>query len=141
MLRVGSFLESMLLGHVSKILFRQHRPGAEVRPASSSAPQECRLEPPAGTRGGPLGCSEWLIRNGKRVRSSSRPALPSDALGLYPGCIRSAGYKPSYIERDGEDVVEAHGLSPIRGTSVCCSAKTNLPTRRQPTANWDVNPS
>ena len=79
--------------------------------------------------------------NGKSVRSSSRPALLSDALGFYPGRIRSAGYKPSYIEHDGEDVVEAHGLSPFRGTSVCSSAKTNLPMRRQPTANWGVNPS
>jgi len=86
------------------------------------------------------GSSDRLIRNGKRVRSSSRPALPSDALGLYPGRIRSAGYKPSYIEHDGEVVhIEAHGLSPFRGTSVCCSVKTNLPMRRQPTANWGVN--
>jgi len=85
------------------------------------------------------GSSDRLIRNGKRVRISSTPALRIDAPGLYPGRIRSAGYKPSYIEHDGEDVVEAHRLSPFRGTSVCCSVKTNLPMRRQPTANWGVS--
>jgi len=87
------------------------------------------------------GSSDRLIRNGKRVRSSSTPALRIDAPGLYPGRIRSAGYEPGHIDHDGEDVVhiEAHGLSPFRGTSVCCSVKTNLPMRRQPTANWGVN--
>src|SRR5262249_37413398 len=37
--------------------------------------------------------------------------------------------------------IEAHGLSPYRGISVCCSAKANLSMRRHPTANWGVSSS